>query len=129
MLTKFSGTVAELMVQLRAAEKGITVSKPTTDARYDFIVDYGNRLERVQVKYANGKSSHSTNVVIVSLRRRLRVYKADEVDALLVYVPKIGKVLRFPPDRFCLKTSLYVRIGSPERNTSKGFLMADDFVW
>ena len=53
------GEIAQLKVQLRAAEKGVTLSKPLIDSRYDFIRDDGRKQERAQVKYASGKSPHS----------------------------------------------------------------------
>jgi hypothetical protein len=87
--THQKGEIAQLKVQLRAAEKGIVLSKPVVDSRYDFILDDGRRLERVQVKYASGKAPHSQGSVKINLkswegRKLRRRYCANEVDSLLV---------------------------------------------
>lgn len=128
------GTIAQLKVELRAAEKGVVLSKPCLDVRYDYILDDGSRLQRVQVKYGDGIASHASGVVVVNLRgwkgkEISRVYCEDEVDALLVYVPKIDKVLKFTAPQFCGKTSLYVRLKPPLNGQAKGTLLAQDHLW
>lgn len=41
--------IAMAKVRMRAAERGIPVSVPTTDSvRYDLVIDDGGRLYRVQ---------------------------------------------------------------------------------
>src|SRR3712207_5017031 len=119
-VTHQKGEIAQLKVQLRAAEKGVVLSKPLVASRYDFILDDGRRLERVQVKYAGGKAPHSRGSVKVNLKswegRRLhRRYCAGEVDALLVYVPQLDEVLRFEADFFCERASFTVRL-EPAKN-------------
>jgi len=79
---------------LRAAEKGVLLSRPVLDSRYDFIMDDGRKLERVQVKYASGKAQNSQGSIKVNLkswegRKLRRTYCANEADALLVYIPQI----------------------------------------
>src|SRR2546421_2795242 len=125
--THQKGEIAQLKVQLRAAEKGIVLSKPVVDSRYDFILDNGCRLERVQVKYASGKSPNSQGSVKVNLkswagRKLRRRYCADEVDALLVYIPQIDRVLRFEADIFCERESFTVRIEPARNGQSKNIL-------
>ena len=123
-----------MKVQLRAAEKGITLSKPLIDSRYDFILDDGQKLERVQVKYASGRAQNSQGSIRVNLkswegRRMRRRYCANEVDALLVYIPQIDKVLRFDAGFFCERTGFVVRIEPSKNGQAKGILNAKDFVW
>ncbi|MBV9209784.1 MAG: hypothetical protein JOZ52_04095 [Acidobacteria bacterium] len=132
--THQKGEIAQLKVQLRAAEKGIVLSKPVIDSRYDFILDDGQKLERVQVKYANGKALHSQGSVRVSLkcwkgRKLSRRYCADEVDALLVYVPQLDKILRFEANVFCERTEFTVRIEPARNGQNRGILNAKDFIW
>ena len=132
--THQKGEIAHLKVQLRAAEKGVVLSRPVVDSRYDFILDDGRKLERVQVKYAGGRAPHSQGSVKVNLkswegRKLRRRYCADEVDALLVYIPQLDKVLRFEASVFCERTSLTVRIEPAKNGQTKGTLNAADFVW
>ena len=52
LTTAQKAEIAMAKVRLRAAEKGIAISVPTSDSvRYDLIVDEGARLYRAQVKY------------------------------------------------------------------------------
>jgi PD-(D/E)XK endonuclease len=132
--THQKGEIAQLKVQLRAAEKGIVLSKPVVDSRYDFILDDGHRLERVQVKYASGKAPHSQGSVQINLkswegRKLRRRYCATEVDALLVYVPQIDEVLRFESNIFCERASFTVRLVPAKNGQSKSILNARDFIW
>ena len=132
--THQKGEIAQLKVQLRAAEKGVTLSKPLIDSRYDFILDDGQKLERVQVKYASGKAQNSQGSIKVNLkswegRKLRRRYCANEVDALLVYIPQIDKVLRFEAGFFCARESFIVRIQPAKNGQTKGTLSATDFVW
>lgn len=124
---RLKGEIAELKVQLRAAEKGVLVSKPTTSARYDAVLDYGDRLEKVQIKYGNGRPNRTTGCFAAELRRRKQVYKEGAVDALLVYIPAIDKIVRLPPNKFCGKSSVYLRI-EPCKKMHKVILI-DDYLW
>lgn len=133
-ITHQKGEIANLKVLLRAAEKGVLLSRPVVDSRYDFILDDGRRLERVQVKYASGKAQNSQGSVKVNLkswegRKLRRRYCPNEVDALLVYIPQIDKVLRFEADFFCERESFIVRIEPAKNGQTKGILNATDFVW
>lgn len=138
--TAKKGKLAELKVEARALELGVILSKPVLDARYDFVLDTDGRLERVQVKYAASTDKRTvTDSVIVSLKkdrpryngtRRTTKYQIDEVDALLVYVPKIDKVLRFEASEFCNKCNIYINLGKKTKSGQiKGIRFARDYVW
>ena len=124
-VTHQKGEIAQLKVQLRAAEKGVVLSKPLVESRYDFILDDGRKLERVQVKYASGK------INLKSWEGRLlrRRYCASEVDALLVYVPQLDEVLRFEAELFCERASFTVRLEPAKNGQTKSIINARDFVW
>jgi len=133
-LTHQKGEIAQLKVMLRAAEKGVVLNRPLVASRYDFVLDDGEKLERVQVKYASGKAQNSEGSVKVNLkswegRKLRRRYCANEVDALLVYLPQIDRVLRFEADFFCERESFVVRIEPAKNGQVKGILNAKDFVW
>ena len=133
-VTHQKGEIAQLKVQLRAAEKGVVLSKPLVESRYDFILDDGRKLERVQVKYASGKAQNSQGSVKVNLkswegRKLRRRYCSNEVDALLVYIPQLDEVLRFEADIFCERGSFTVRLAPAKNGQTKSILNARDFIW
>jgi hypothetical protein len=136
-VTNCLGQIALLKVEIRAMAKGLTVSKPTVECRYDLILDDGSRLYRAQVKYADGKpTSSSQGAVSVGLRKWrdrgravLPCYTADEIDLLLVYVPKIDKVLCFGPEVFDGRTQMQIRIAAARNNQVRNCLIADEYVW
>ena len=106
------------------------------NCRYDLIVDCGERLVRAQVKYADAKSSKTIGCVQLNLRKITRgnkpvkqFYTAKEVDILLVYVPKIDRVLWFEADWFHGRQSLTIRYEPAKNNQTKGCLMAQDHFW
>lgn len=109
-VTYRKGQVAMLKVQLRANELGATVSLPTVEGRYDLIVDLQGRLYRAQVKYAGAVTKNGARgSVHLSLRKdtrgnkRTKLYRKEEVDVLLVYLPKIDEVLWIDPEFFLIE--------------------------
>src|SRR5262245_7867424 len=63
--------VAMMKVALRAMERGAMVSKPVAEgARYDYVIEDQGRLYRVQVKYADGKTTKTTGVAYANLRKQ-----------------------------------------------------------
>jgi len=50
--TAQKGEIAMLRVLQRAVERGWLATRPTRDYRYDLVLDDGERVYRVQVKYA-----------------------------------------------------------------------------
>src|SRR4051794_1656263 len=96
LTTNHRGGLAMAKVEMRAIEKGWVASRPTIECRYDLVLDDVLRLYRAQVKYANGlAASGSDGAVAVRLskwrldgRRTLPYYTPNEIDLLLVYVPK-----------------------------------------
>jgi hypothetical protein len=86
--SKQRGELAEMMFMVKAAQKGFATAKPYGDSRrYDFIVDVGNRLWRVQVKSSSAKECGSYQV---NLQRNLNgevvEYDASEIDFVVAYV-------------------------------------------
>lgn len=91
-MSKDLGQIAELRFQLRATLNGLTVSKPFGDsASYDYIVDNGKRLYKVQVKSSHYYEPHRPNRFSFSLSRgsKKRGYKAKEVDFFAFYIGKL----------------------------------------
>lgn len=89
------GEIANLAVQKMATEKGWIVSKPTTEARYDLILDDGHDLHKVQIKYCDNKRKA---VYLTKYNGRhnyskdRKKYTREEVDVIIVYSPCDGLI-------------------------------------
>jgi hypothetical protein len=127
--------IARLKVEMRALELGVVCSRPVIEGtRYDCILDTGSNLYRAQIKYGNGASNCSSGVVELSLRKEIRKnrnhpYFADEIDALLVYVPKIDCICWFGPEVFNGRGALSIRIAPSKNKQMKGCLLAENYLW
>jgi len=127
--------IAMMKVGMRALQVGAFVSKPIFEgARYDYIIERDGKLNRAQVKYADGKLHRATGAVYLNLRKQIKKdkncpYNENEVDALVVYVPKIDKVCWFEPEVFCGKHALYIRVAPTKSGRVKGCLAAEDYLW
>lgn len=133
--SNWKGQLAVSKAQVRAIELGYYVSVPLMDYRYDLVLDDGEKLWRVQVKYANRKSSNASGSVVVNLayesrgRRNVYTYHEDEVDALVVYIPKINRLFRFPCNVFVGKKALSTRISKSLNNQKALVYFANDYFW
>lgn len=128
------GQLAISKAELRALELGYITSKPAFDTRYDLVLDDFRSLKRIQVKYADGKPSQSNGSVVVKLSyedrsKRVSTYKKDEVDGLIVYIPKIDKLCYLPLEIFVNKRNLCIRLEKPRNNQRKGVIFAEDYYW
>ena len=130
------GMIAQNKAELRAIEKGYLVSKPITEcARYDMIIDDGERRERVQVKYAGGQHHSSEGSCVVDLRCKsgrhtyANCYNRDEIDAVLAYIPVLDKLCYLPVDLVAGKNILTLRYAPTKNGQTKGILFAEDYLW
>jgi hypothetical protein len=88
---KTKGDTAELMIAADLARRGYRLAFPYgEDCDYDLVVDRGNRLERVQVKYTRSDGE----VVVVRCRsqsltngkvRQTKRYTAATIEWIAVY--------------------------------------------
>ncbi len=125
------GELAQLKAELRAVEKGYVVARPLTPTRYDLLIDDGNKIWRIQVKYANGIAVHTNNAVTASLgyvdRAKVNhAYKIEEVDAFIIYVPKVESLLWFPAEKICGKLKLQIKISG---KIQKNSIWYEDYLW
>lgn len=130
------GLLAELKVRQRALELGTTVSIPVdASARYDAILDDGQRLYRAQIKYCDrgGGSDGAIQVELTSSHRSGKLasveYTEREIDVLLLYVPRLDKILWLGPEVFSERHAVQIRIEPSKNGQTKGCLFATDFVW
>ncbi len=127
-------SVAQLELQRRALDFGFIVSLPSVEGmRYDCILDTGNKLFRVQVKYAGYSPDRIKGCVHLRLDkppgRGIQKPYGSEIDLLCVYLPVTGKIYVFDHDVFGGKTSLQIRFEATLNNQNKGCLMAEKHVW
>ncbi|MBP9669908.1 hypothetical protein KBD75_00740 [Candidatus Woesebacteria bacterium] len=133
--SNWKGQIATTKAQLRALELGYKISIPIMDYRYDLVLDDGHKLWRVQVKYANGVPANSQGAVVVKLayetrqRRHVYTYHEDEVDALVVYIPKTDQLCWFPCHAFVGKKVLCVRLEPPLNGQKTRIFLASDYLW
>jgi hypothetical protein len=85
------GYLAELAFLHKAASLGFGVAKPYGDKEpYDFILDSGERLWRVQVKSSSyivpGRSSYAVNAWHIGKGCKSKAYEADEIDFFVAYI-------------------------------------------
>ena len=126
------GAVAELAVAYHAARLGIAVLRPLTEGlRYDLILDFGQRLCRVQCKSANVRDQ----VVVVRLITCRHTpagpvkthYGPGEVDAIAVYCPELDRCFLVPIERATGLSQLHLRL-APARNNQQALVtMADEY--
>lgn len=85
MNSKVRGAVVELAFMLKAASLGFGISKPHADTeRYDFIVDSGKRLSRVQVKSTFSPINGGYRATCYGGDHSL--YNAHQIDFLVVHI-------------------------------------------
>lgn len=135
MTTAQRGEIALLHVLARAVEKGWLASRPTLDCRYDLILDDGNKLHRVQVKYVARKASHGTvGSVALQFTKGGRYkgrgrYSQNDVDAILVYVVPANVIVWLGPELFHNRTSINLRYEPSSHGRRIGCVNVTDLIW
>jgi len=109
------GQIAVLKVQLRACEKEWLCNIPiNNEIYYDLILDHFKTKEivRVQIKYCNRRVSTNKNLELrLDNKRSKRIYYKDtDINWILVYVPKIDKILKYEKPHFHRKKSLTINL-------------------
>ena len=132
--TTLKGEIACAKFDLRCTEKGLICSRPNLECAYDRIVDQNGKLHRVQIKYADGKTSHSTGAVVCRLARIGHDYKNPktydkEIDAVVAYVPAIDKLCWFSRSIFSGKKMISIRLEPPKNGQIKDIVLAKDYEW
>jgi prevent-host-death family protein len=115
------GNVAELAIATEAARLGLSVLKPLTEhERYDLALGVGERLLRVQCKWA----THNGDVVHIhvgrcrtSRRGYIRAtYREDEIDALAAYCQSLDRCYLLPASMIVGKYSVQLRTSATRNN-------------
>lgn len=89
-MSKELGLISEMRFQLAATLRGLTVSKPPADSSpYDFIVDTGKKLLRIQVKSTRQKDRSGRYHFNLKTGRQDRAYTAAEVHFFVLYIVEL----------------------------------------
>jgi hypothetical protein len=126
------GAVAETAIVHAAIKLGISVYTPVAEGRrYDMIFELGDRLMRVQCKWA---PRHGDVIVVrcYSTRRNRdgllrRLYSADEIDAFAVYCAELDRCYFLPLDTFGERSAIQLRLAPARNNQAAGVNWAKDF--
>ena len=93
-------------------DKSLTVSRPFTSAKYDFIVDNGNALARVQVKSAHRWKARETAVWNFNVKtikgKRTEAYNPSEIDFLALHLIELGLWYIVPSDEIKGRKHIYI---------------------
>jgi hypothetical protein len=131
LTTNQKGAIAEAAIIHEATKLGIPVLRPTTDERYDIVLDLRGRFVRVQCKWAALKGE----VVAFpcrSCRRareglRHRPYRSEEIDAFAAYCADLDRSFYVPMHVAQGRLAIQFRISPTRNNQRVGVNWADDF--
>ena len=122
------GDIGEAYFVLRAAEKGYWTGKMPQDCPYDYALDRGKGLERVQVKYRS--SSNKGTIQLNSNNCSLssdRTYKSF-VDQFAVYNPETKEVYLIPAEIVTNGTASVFRVEPSKNNQIKNVKYLTDYI-
>ncbi len=127
------GGLAELKIAADAAALGIDVYRPMIDgARCDLIFDTGNRLLRVQCKWAR----RNGDVVVIRLRTCRHTptrgyirttYSASEIDGIAAYCGELDRCFFLPIREFDSRSHVHLRLAAARNGQLVGVKMAADY--
>lgn len=134
--TQLKGAITEQKCFLKCIEMGYQVSKPIFDnARYDFILDTGKQLLRIQVKTScwkdedhsafcfNCYSQHSTGNGNKTMK-----YNNQEIDFFMTEKDNIFYLFPAPEPEKSLKSKT-LRILPPKNGNNKNINFAKDYLF
>lgn len=135
MNTVTKGAIGLQNVILETIKKGYIPSLPAIEGtRYDLIIDTGKELKRVQVKYCD--YIHKSGAYTVGLNkhnggynRKIYTYSSEEIDAVIVYIPKKEIFLWMDSEEINHKTSMSFRDCPGKNGQSKNINLISDYIW
>ncbi len=113
------GNIAELEFLVTATRKGLIVSRPTIQSTiYDFIVDSGKKMLKVQVKSCF-TSGPSYGLSIGQGTTGKTSYKPDDVDVIACFIGELATWYFFPTKEIGGKVKLTLFPDSIESKWNK----------
>jgi hypothetical protein len=131
LTTNQKGFIAETAVLHECAKLHVPVSKPLDDQKYDLIFDLGEKLLRVQCKWA----ARIGDVVVVRTRtcRRgaeghiHRSYSRGEIDAIAAFCADTGLCYLLPLELSVERAAVQLRLEPTKNNQAAGIRWASDY--
>ena len=126
------GAAAEAEIAAAALRLGLVVLQPLGDgSRYDLAIDTGQRLLRVQCKWASRHGEVIMARCITSRHTpggyRHTTYSADEIDAIAVYSPDTDRCYLIPVREVEGCATISLRLGSTRNNQAVNVRWAKDY--
>ena len=132
---KTKGDTAEMMVAADLVKRGYRIAFPYgEDSDYDLIVERGDKLERIQVKYTESRN----NVIVVKCKshsltngeiRRTKYYTAAMIEWLAVYDRTSERCYYVPAAELGDgRSQMHLRLGPPLNGQTMGLHWAADYV-
>lgn len=137
MNTVTIGDIGEAIAISEFTKKGCIISKPlSSNARYDLIVEYNNKLYRVQVKTTN-TIREETKMVFATKTTNYNKgswksigYTSDDIDIFFLYCLKNNWCgLYFGEENGDFIKEITIRTELPKNNQSKKIRLADDYAF
>lgn len=132
--TQIIGALTEQKCFMKCIEAGYIVSKPLFDnARYDFILDTGKHLLRIQVKTSRWKDEEHSSFVFNCYSQhsygkgnKVMKYTKEEVDFFMTERDGIFYLYPAPEEGLKEKT---LRVLPPKSGQIKNISFAKDFIF
>ena len=131
LTTNQKGAIAEAHIAAFAIGLGVGVARPLADEPYDLIFDLGDRLMRIQCKWA----VRSGEVVLIRCRRCRRGreglihrgYEHGEIDAVAAYCQELDQAYLLPLEMSVGRAAVQLRFGATRNNQRNGIHWARDY--
>lgn len=132
--SQYKGALTEQKCFLKCIELGFTVSKPIFDnARYDFILDTGKQLLKIQVKTSRWKDEEHSGFVFncysqhsLSTGNKIMKYTNKEIDFFMTERDGIFYLYPAPEEGLKEKT---LRILPTKSGQIKNISFAQDYIF
>lgn len=90
------GNIAELEFLLQATRRGLIVSRPSIQATiYDFLVDNGKKIYRIQVK-SNHQNGPNYRLKLGQGSKQKNNYSPEDVDIIAAFIGELKTWYIFP---------------------------------
>lgn len=128
--TQFKGTITEMQVALALLERGLTISRPLVESRYDLVLEYQGKFYRIQIKTSRlkedktGITFNTSNSHINTKGVSNRNYKGD-ADFFATYYN--GDCYLIPVDN-CGSRSKTLRITETKNGQTAGISFLKDYT-
>ena len=131
--TRIKGEITEMKCQLFCLEQGYVISKPVLDnARYDLLLDYNNKIYRIQIKTSRWMSDEHEGIVFncksqhrIANGNKIMKYTPDEIDFFMT--EKNGNFYLVPVEGNTSQKTL--RLVPPKTGQKTGFSLAKDYLF